>query len=76
MAPNSAGGLSVWVVYDHPADYPDTYVARCWIDDRPTDSVIVSTDLEKIRDVLEIEMHLVKLMPMEGDDPTILETWL
>lgn len=73
---NSAGGLSIWVVYDHPDDYPDNFVARCWIGEEMTESVIVSTDLEKIRDVLELEMGLVKLMPMEGDDPKILETWL
>ena len=22
--------ISMWVVYDHPKDYPDSYVARLW----------------------------------------------
>lgn len=75
MQRNSAGGLSIWVIYDHPKDYPNTYVAKCWINDQLTDSVIVSTDLALIQDALE-EIGLVKLMPSEGDDPCILETWL
>lgn len=69
-------GLSIWVIYDHPIDYPHCYVARCWIGEEKTDSVIISTDIEKIRDVLEFEMGLAKMLPMEGDDPKIVETWL
>ncbi len=76
MQQNSAGGLSIWVVYDHPRDYPDCFVARCFIGEQPTPSIIVSTDLDRIRDVLEGEMGLVKLMRMPGDDPKIVETWL
>lgn len=22
--------MEQWVIYDHPADYPDHYVVRCW----------------------------------------------
>jgi hypothetical protein len=33
-------------------------------------------DLEKLRDVLQFELHLVKLMRSPEDDPKIVETWL
>jgi len=67
--------LSIWVVYDHPKDFPHCYVARRWEGEKPMADKLVSPDLEKLRDVLE-GMGLVKLMPMAGDDPVILETWL
>jgi hypothetical protein len=68
-------GLPIWVIYDHPKDYPNSYVARCFIYEQPTNSIIVADDLERLRDTM-IEMGLVKLMRMPGDDPVILETWL
>lgn len=45
--------LGIWTVYDHPRDYPDTYVARLHVVEaggsRPTDEIIRSTDLEALR---------------------------
>lgn len=73
--PNSAGGLSIWVVYDHPRDYPNCYVARCFIGEKATDSVMICPSLERLQDELA-GMGLVKMMPMPGDDPVIIETWL
>lgn len=75
MKSPSKDGLPIWVVYDHPSDYPDTYVARMFNLDKPTDDLLIDADLEKIRDALE-GMGLVKLMPMPGDDPVIIETWV
>lgn len=70
-----ADGLSIWVVYDHPSDYPNCYVARCFIGEEWTPSIMICPDLERLQEQL-MQMGLTKLMPMEGDDPTILETWL
>lgn len=67
--------IDIWVVYDHPTDFPDHYVARLWRGETPTTIGIIDRDLERLRDRLE-GMGLVKLMPQEGDDPVILETWL
>jgi hypothetical protein len=68
-------GLAIWVVYDHPKDYPNNYVAREWRGEAATGNYMVCPDLELLRGEL-INMGLVKLMPMDGDDPVILETWL
>jgi hypothetical protein len=73
--------LAIWTVYKHPKDYPDKYVARRFDVDgrgkvRPSDSVIITDGLDQLRDVLQHELHLVKLMRNEEDDPVIVETWL
>jgi len=72
--------LSMWTVYKHPKDFPQAYVARRFEVDgegaRPTADILLSPDLERLRETLAREMHLVCLMRNEGDDPVIVETWL
>jgi hypothetical protein len=67
--------LDIWVVYDHPLDWPDYFVARRWASETPTGDMILDKDLERLRAALEAR-GLVHLDRMEGDDPVILETWL
>lgn len=67
-----------FVVYDHPSDWPDFYVARMFITDRTPMAqreLILHRELEPLQDYLA-HMGLVKLMPDPTDDPTILEIWL
>lgn len=68
------GILNVWTVYDHPADYPQGYIARCFEMDQPT-NVIIAGELDTIR---ECFMHcgLVCLHRAPTDDPVIMETWV
>jgi hypothetical protein len=72
--------LAMWTVYKNPSDYPGKFVARRFDVDasgpKPSASIIVMDDLEKLRDVLEFELGLVKLMRSPGDEPQIVETWL
>ena len=68
-------GLSIWVIYGYPTDFPDKVVARCWIGQEPTGSIIIADTLDRVRQEM-IEMGLVKLDRMPGDDPKIVETWL
>lgn len=65
----------MWVVYDHPKDFPHCFVARRWSGETPTGDVIVSPDLEQVRWVLEMR-GLVCLKRMDDDVPQIVETWL
>lgn len=81
MADNSATGLlSMWTVYDHPTDYPDSFVARLHVIDaagsRPTGSLIVADSLETIRYVLSFELNLTCLTRDPSDDKNIVEVWL
>ena len=72
--------LAMWTVYNNPTDYPGKFVARRFDVDgngpRPSASIIVMDDLDKLRDVLAFEMHLTCLTRNEGDEPQIVETWL
>ena len=71
----------IWVVYDHPTDYPDDYVARKFTvthkDDKgtPTDEILVSKRLEDIREVMRFK-RLIAIARFTVDDPKIIETWL
>lgn len=69
-------GLPIWVVYDHPKDFPNNFVARLWVGERPTDTMMICPDLERLRDEINRRGATVKLMRHADDDPKILETWL
>jgi hypothetical protein len=78
MSDDDRAALPMWVIYDHPADYPDAYVARKWLTlpkQRPTNELLVATDLEVIRTELEAR-GLVCLARQDGDTPIIIETWI
>jgi hypothetical protein len=71
--------LRIWTVYDHPRDYPDTYVACLHVVEaggsRPTDEIIRSTDLEALRaEMLRRGLFCSPRQP--GDDVKIIESWL
>jgi len=69
--------LSMWTVYDHPKDFPNSYVARRFEVDargpRSTSDLMVSGDLELLRKTLE-KRGLYKITRNPDDDACILET--
>lgn len=71
--------LSMWTIYDRPADFPNDYVARRWeIRGKawgPTADHIVCDDLWLLRDQLQ-ELGLTQMPRMEEDEAHIVETWL
>lgn len=72
--------LFVYTIYDHPLDYPNSYVVKKWICNDPPvqDSkfLIEGKDLERIREMLVIEMGLFFLGRQPDDDPKILESYI
>lgn len=68
-------GLPMWVIYDHPTDFPDHFVARRWDGLTPTDDTIKSDQLGTIRFAMRT-LGLVCLARQEGDDAKIIEVWL
>lgn len=74
-----SGTLPMWIVYDHPRDFPDSFVARLWQTSargvEATDTLIVSRDLDRIREKFAGN-GLVRMMRDENDDPCIVEVWL
>lgn len=71
------GDLLVWTVYDHPKDFPDTYIVRPHSSSRakPLAVHFSHPDLELIRYILE-RAGLICMQRSEADDPTIVETWI
>jgi hypothetical protein len=67
--------LTVWVIYDHPADFPGAFVARKWVGDQPTDEMILSDNVARLRVAMQ-RRYLHCLPRHHSDDPAIVETWL
>jgi hypothetical protein len=67
--------LKLWTIYKHPTDYPDRFVARQFVLDKPTENVIISPDIETLRShFLEIGLSCITRSP--HDEPQIVEVWL
>lgn len=69
--------LPMWVITDHPTDYPDDYVARLHMSlpvPCATSVMLRRPTIEALRDALPY--GLVKLERQVLDDPKIVEVWL
>lgn len=67
--------MQVWTIYDHPSDFPDKFVARRWVDARPTKDVLICSDLDELRQHFE-RMGLMLILRNADDDPVIVESWV
>jgi hypothetical protein len=68
-------GLPIWVLYDHPTDWPDWYVARLFVNETRTGNMLFCRNIEPLRDEM-VRRGLVPMMRAISDDPVIMETWL
>lgn len=74
------GEFSMWVIYDHPRDFPNTFVAKRWAvrDNRgevPTTDMIVSPDLIALREIMALK-GLICMDRHPTDPEVIIEVWL
>jgi hypothetical protein len=70
--------LPMFVVTDHPSDWPDFYVARLHFtlgERGPTNLVLMDRSLESLRDTMRA-LLLSQLTRDPNDDPAIMEVWL
>lgn len=74
-------GLNIWVVFDHPKDFPNDYVVRQFVYDMPTGEHYHHTDLDNVREWVRkrglkdgVFLHRINRCAM--DEPTIVECWL
>lgn len=71
-------GLEMWTVYDHPLDYPESFVARkCIVDRRGivhSDKMFKADTLDELRALLPAGLY--RIHRYEQDDPMIVEVWL
>jgi hypothetical protein len=71
--------LSVWTVYDHPRDHPDSFVARrhevlAGGTTVATPDAVFAPTLEEVR--AKLPRDLVPIARSPGDDPVIVESWI
>lgn len=68
----------MWIVYDHPSDFPDQYVVRRWEVwpglTKPTDEAFAAEDLGVVRAAIPPDAE--RITGRDPHDPCILETWL
>jgi hypothetical protein len=67
-----------WVIYDHPRDYSDKFVARLW---KVSAGRMIATEEMHLADTLEevrgkVPQGLYRLARFLDDDPCIVEVWL
>jgi hypothetical protein len=69
--------IELYVVYDHPRDFPEAFVCRVWYGQRIAASApfMTAATLEEIRDALE-ERGLTNIGRYAEDDPVIAEVWI
>lgn len=73
--------LEIWTIYDHPRDYPEHFVVRCWLSTSTgsyaTNEVWLRPTLDEARWViLGNSPGAYRLERAVADDPCIVETWL
>jgi hypothetical protein len=66
--------IEIWVIYDHPLDYPHHFVVRRWLNDVPDRECGLFDSLREAR--LHVPRGLARLPRWENDDPKIVEVWL
>ena len=63
------------VVYDHPKDFPDAFVARLFDGEQPTQVHAQADTLDAL--YTQLPLHgLVRIPRYKQDDPVILEAWI
>lgn len=71
--------LWVWVIYDHPRDFPDSFVARpqCETQEgiQQFAEGFAAPELDMLRDHMR-RMGLTCLPRHPSDDPIIVEVWI
>lgn len=68
--------VPVIVVYEHPNDYPEYYVARVFNVDKPTDTIMLKKNLSEIQDDIKENMNMVFFLRGAEDDPCIVGAWM
>ena len=66
--------VELWTIYKHPKDYPNKFVARKFVLDKPTEEILIGDTLEEVRKLLPKGLTRFERNP--SDVLSIVETWL
>lgn len=75
----SLGQLLIWTIYDHPADFPEFFVARPHVirpkSAGPLPMHLVAQDLDTLRAMLPDGLVRLARNPAH-DHPNVIEVWV
>lgn len=75
----SAELLPMWVIYDHPSDCPDAFIARKWMIAvgvvQATTETMTEQDIETLRKYFEAG-GWTNIARHPTDSPVIVESWI
>lgn len=67
---------ALYIIYDHPLDFPDYFVVRRWYGLRVEPGWHLTTTLDEARAYANRHGATALLSRADTDDPNILESWL
>lgn len=65
----------IFTIYDHPRDFPNSFVVRVWYGEIPGDALLYA-DLKSAREAAWGMGAQVKLPRSAFDDDKIVESWI
>lgn len=68
--------LPAIVIYEHPKDYPEYYVARVFDGDKPTDTIILKPTLAAVQEDIRDNANMVFFARGADDDKCIVGAWI
>lgn len=68
--------VPIIVVYEHPSDYPQYYVARVFNADKPTDTIMLKDKLAEIQDDIRKHTNMMFMLRGVEDEPCIVGLWM
>ena len=66
--------VELWAVFDRPNEHPESYVARRFLNNTPTEDFIVSPKLEGVEQAL-VDKGLVQVK-FDAENPKISQLWI
>lgn len=66
----------IWVVYDHPTDFPDRFVSRLCFGLTAAPDLLQADTLEELRAMIRRTGCAERIERSVCDDPCIVECWL
>lgn len=70
--------LNIWTIYDRPTDYPSGFIARLFVDFKPSDTTMTGPTLDAVRGAIQhiTPYVLSRIERNENDEPQIVESWI
>lgn len=70
--------VNIRTIYDCPTDYPAGFIARLFVDFKPSDTTMTGPTLEAVRDAIQhvTPYDLPYIGRNDDDESEIIECWL